>query len=106
MRRRDGGAFFEKNGLLYLSLDEVRETTESLIRAQPVLGTLSADPTLNGLAKALSFIPLGINEGRSTWKDFEKPLTVLADAIGDLTAGKSTAFSWGELLTGEKPHRG
>ena len=104
VRRRDGGAFFENNGLLYLSLDEVRQTTESLIRAQPVLGTLSADPTLNGLAKALSFIPLGINEGRSTWKDFEKPLTVLADAIGDLTAGKSTAFSWGELLTGEKPH--
>ena len=106
VRRRDGGAFFEKNGLLYLSLDEVRQTTESLIRAQPVLGTLSADPTLNGLAKALSFIPLGINEGRSTWKDFEKPLTVLADAIGDLTAGKSTAFSWGELLTGEKPTSG
>ncbi len=103
VRRRDGGAFFEKNGLLYLSLDEVRQTTESLIRAQPVLGTLTADPTLNGLAKALSFIPLGINEGRATWKDYEKPLTVLANAIDDLLAGKSTAFSWGELLSGEKP---
>jgi hopanoid biosynthesis associated RND transporter like protein HpnN len=103
VRRRDGGAFFEKNGLLYLSLAEVQRTTEGLIRAQPVLGTLSADPTLTGLAKALSFIPLGINEGRGSWADFEKPLATLSGAIENLLAGKETAFSWGELLTGDKP---
>ncbi len=103
VRRRGAGAFFEKNGLLFLSLDEVKQTTESLIKAQPVLGTLAADPTLNGLAKALSFIPLGIEEERGTWADFEKPLTVLANAIDDILAGKPSTFSWGALLSGDQP---
>lgn len=103
VRRRDGGPFFEKNGLLYLSLAELRETTEGLIKAQPVLGTLAADPTLNGLAKALSFVPLGIKDDRAKWPDFEKPLGALANVIDDLTAGRETTFSWGELLTGGRP---
>jgi len=103
VRRRDGGAFFDKNGLLYLSLPEVQDITAGLIKAQPVLGTLSADPTLNGLAKALSLVPLGIKEDRAKWIDFEKPLGVLAKALDDLLAGKVTYFSWGELLTGGSP---
>ncbi|MBY0558431.1 MMPL family transporter [Hyphomicrobium sp.] len=104
VRRRDGGPFFEKNGLLYLSLPELKETTEGLIKAQPVLGTLAADPTLNGLAKALSFVPLGVKDDRAKWSDFDKPLGALANAIDDLMAGRETAFSWGQLLTGGSPN--
>jgi hopanoid biosynthesis associated RND transporter like protein HpnN len=103
VRRREGGAFFEKNGLLYLSLDEVKQTTENLIKAQPVLATVAADPTLNGLAKALSFVPRGVEEDRVAWADYEKPLSVLAGSIDDLLAGKPSAFSWDELLTNELP---
>jgi len=103
VRRRDGGAFFQKNGLLYLSLDEVRQTTENLIKAQPVLATVAADPTLNGFAKALSLLPQGIAEERATWADYEQPLKVLAGSIDDLLAGKPSAFSWDELLSNGKP---
>jgi hopanoid biosynthesis associated RND transporter like protein HpnN len=103
VRRRDGGPFFDKNGLLYLSLPEVKDITEGLIKAQPVLGTLSADPTLNGLAKALSLVPLGIKEDRAKWIDFDKPLGVLGNAIDGLLAGKNSYFSWGALLAGGTP---
>ena len=103
VRRHEGGAFFEKNGLLYLSLDEVKQTTENLIKAQPVLGTMAADPTLNGLAKALSFVPQGVEAERATWADYDKPLTVLSGAIDDVLAGRPSAFSWDELLTNTKP---
>jgi hopanoid biosynthesis associated RND transporter like protein HpnN len=103
VRRRDGGVFFDKNGLLYLSLPEVQDITSGLIKAQPVLGTLSADPTLNGLAKALSLVPLGIKEDRAKWIDFEKPLGMLGQAMDDMLAKKNTYFSWGELLTGGRP---
>ncbi len=48
-------------------------------------------------------MPLGIKEDRAKWSDFDKPLGVLANAIDDLLAGKSTTFSWGELLTGGTP---
>ena len=70
----EAGQFFESNGLLFLSVDEVRHTTEQLIRAQPFLGTLAADPTLRGLAQALAFIPKGVQEGAIAFKDFATPL--------------------------------
>src|SRR5260221_4911204 len=43
--RVDGGELLERDGILVLTLDEVRRTTAELIHAQPCLGTLSADPT-------------------------------------------------------------
>ncbi len=102
LRRPDGGEFFERNGLLFLTPDEVRTTTEELIRAQPFLGTLAADPTLRGLARALSFIPEGVKADRISLSDFEKPLSQIAGAIESLLAGETAAFSWSELMTGEE----
>jgi len=41
VQEAEGGAFFEKNGLLFLPPEDVRSTTEQLIRAQAFLGTLA-----------------------------------------------------------------
>jgi hopanoid biosynthesis associated RND transporter like protein HpnN len=98
-----GGPFFERNGLLFLSTEEVQRTADQLIRAQPFLGTLAADPTLRGLAQALSYIPKGVKEGAIEAKDFAAPLARLAATIDALLAGQSASFSWGELMTGEAP---
>src|SRR6185312_12277420 len=49
VRRPDGGAFFDRHGLLYLETDEVQHTLDSLIAAQPLLGTLALDPSARGL---------------------------------------------------------
>jgi uncharacterized protein len=101
--RPDGGAFFERNGLLFLSVDEVRQATEQLIRAQPFLGTLAADPSLRGLADALALIPKGVKEGQTAAKDFAAPLKRAAAAIEDLLQGHPSSFSWNELMTGAAP---
>ena len=98
-----GGAFFETNGLLFLSVDEVRQTTEQLIRAQAFLGTLAADPSLRGLAQALGFIPQGVEDGSIAFKDFAKPLSLLAGTIDGLLEGRPASFSWNALMTGEAP---
>src|SRR6476661_4360169 len=63
VQEAEGGAFFEKNGLLFLPPEDVRSTTEQLIRAQAFLGTLAADPSLRGLAEALALIPKGVEAG-------------------------------------------
>ncbi len=97
------GPFFDHNGLLFLSVEEVRQTTEQLIKAQPFLGTLAPDPTLRGLAHALAFIPRGVQEGAIEAKDFAQPLSVLATTIDALLAGRPAAFSWNELMTGDAP---
>ena len=50
--RPGSGSFFEQNGLLYLSGDAVRQATDGLIRADPVIGTLAGDPSLRGALDA------------------------------------------------------
>ena len=52
--RPDGGEFFARNGFLFQTVDEVRRDTAELIKAEPFLGTLAADPTLRGVLGALS----------------------------------------------------
>ena len=103
VQEEGGGAFFKKNGLLFLPPDEVQRTTEQLIRAQPFLGTLAADPSLRGLAEALAFIPRGVQAGAIELKDFDKPLTVLSSTMDTLLKGRTAAFSWTELMTGKAP---
>ena len=99
----EAGPFFDHNGLLFLSVEQVRQTTEQLIRAQPFLGTLATDPTLRGLAHALAFIPRGVQEGAIESKDFAKPLSLLSTTIDALLVGAPAAFSWNELMTGKAP---
>ncbi len=50
--RPDGGEFFARNGILFETIDEVRRDTAELIKAEPFLGTLAADPTLRGVLGA------------------------------------------------------
>ncbi len=88
---------------MFLSTEEVTQTTEQLIRAQAFLATLAADPTLRGFAHALSFIPEGVKAGRVELAEFAKPLTRIADTLEALLAGRKAAFSWSELMTGEAP---
>src|SRR6476661_1190702 len=101
VQEEEGGGFFKKNGLLFLPPDDVQRTTEQLIRAQPFLGTLTADPSLHGLAEALALIPKGVEAG--SIEHFDKPLMVLSSTIDALLQGRPAAFSWTELMTGNAP---
>ncbi len=101
--RPDGGEFFERNGLLLLSLDEVQRNTADLISAQPFLGSLAADPTLRGVFRTLSQSLEGVRLGKAKLEDLKPALVALADALELLTQGTSPAFSWRKLITGRAP---
>ncbi len=101
--RPDGGEFFERDGILLLSLDEVQRSTADLISAQPFLGTLAADPTLRGVFRALSQSLEGVRLGKANLEDLKPALAALADALERLAEGKSPAFSWRELIAGRPP---
>src|SRR5882672_2324049 len=60
VRQPDGGRFFESNGLLLLSTDDVTSVTDDLIKVQPLLSALAADPSLVGVMKMLNVILRGI----------------------------------------------
>jgi uncharacterized protein len=98
--RPDGGEFFARNGILFLTLDEVRRDTADLIAAQPFLGTLAADPTLRGILRTLSQSIEGVRLGKAKIEDLRPALTAIADALELLANGKTPAFSWRTLITG------
>ena len=101
--RPDGGEFFARNGVLFLSIDEVRRDTAELIKAQPFLGTLAIDPTLRGILRALSLSTEGVRLGKSELDDLKPAMTAIADALDVLAQGRHPAFSWRRLITGRAP---
>src|SRR5215469_11017259 len=46
VRRPGGGSFFERNGLLFQSSQQLGRMTEGLTEAAPILETVAADPSL------------------------------------------------------------
>jgi hopanoid biosynthesis associated RND transporter like protein HpnN len=100
VRRPDGGDFFNRNGLLFLSEKEVQDTTAQLIKAQPFLGPLAADPSLRGLMGALDTVLLGVSSGQASLSDIDAPMRRLAPVFADAAAGKLNYLSWRSLITG------
>lgn len=49
-----GDEFFDRNGLLYMPVEELEQLSSRLADAQPLLGRMTAQPTLDGLAALLS----------------------------------------------------
>lgn len=105
VRRPDAGEFWSRNGLLYLSLQDVQTDMARLIKAAPFLGPIAADPSLRGLMATLSTSLQGVSSGAASLADLEKPMAKLADALERLRAGKPAFFSWEALISDSPPDR-
>ncbi|HKF61645.1 MAG TPA: MMPL family transporter [Dongiaceae bacterium] len=101
--RPDGGNFFQHNGLLFLPTADVKNTTDQVIAAQPLLGPLAADPSLRGLMDVFTRFLEGIQHGQAKLADFERPITAIANTIADVLAGKLHPLAWRTLFTGSQP---
>ncbi len=97
------GAFFAREGLLYEPYDKMSGQLDQLIKAQPFLGPLAADPTLRGLAGALDTSLTGIDSGQAKLADLDRPLGALAQALDARRSGKPAFFSWRRLISGQAP---
>ena len=100
VRRPDSGPFFDKNGLLFLSVDELTRTTEQLIRQQGFLGPLAADPSLRGVMQALQLGAQGVRAGETTLDELAAPMTAFTKVFEDVLAGRPARLSWRRLLSG------
>src|ERR1700727_1008391 len=98
--RPDGGEFFARDGVLFLSVDDVRRNMDQLIKAEPFLGTLALDPSLRGILGAISQSLEGVRLKKTTLEDLRPALVAIADALDGVEQGKHPAFSWRKLLSG------
>src|SRR5215207_7833410 len=99
VRRPDSGPFFDKNGLLFLSTDELTRTTERLIRQQGFLGPLAADPSLRGVMEVLQLGARGVRAGETTLDELAAPMAAFANTFEEVLAGRPARLSWRQLLS-------
>jgi hypothetical protein len=100
VRRPDGGDFFNKNGLLFLPLDEVRTNTEQMIAAAPFLGPMAADPSLRGIMASLQAALQGVAHGQATLEDLQRPIHGFGETLAQVADGHKAWLSWRALVTG------
>jgi hopanoid biosynthesis associated RND transporter like protein HpnN len=98
VRRPDGGMFFDREGLLYGSTAEVKAATASLIEAQPLLGPLAGDPSLRGVANAVSTMLTGVENGSASLSQIAEPVRAMQVSLDQSMQGKPATFSWQQLF--------
>lgn len=99
-RQPDGGAFFARHGLLLLPTARVQATMEQLVRAQPFLGPLAADPSLRGVMGVIETALQGVESGQAKLDDITPAMTAIAGTAEAALAGRPAFFSWRNLIAG------
>jgi hopanoid biosynthesis associated RND transporter like protein HpnN len=103
VREPEGDPFFRKNGLLFLSRDEVQRFADGMITAQPMLGALASDPSARGVFNALDLFSQGSIRGDIALNALDKPFRAVARAVDASLAGRYEPLSWQNLLSERKP---
>ncbi len=93
--------FFRRNGLLFLSLEELDQLSVRLAETQPLLAALAENPNLSGL--------FGLLNDSLTYADqdilgsFSAALDLFAAGAEGLKNSQTTAISWHHMLSGHPP---
>jgi len=93
-----GGSFFERNGLLYRTPDELDYFADQMARIQPLLGELERD---GSMAHMVEIIQMGLEAAGEKGEDGEEWSMVL-DRVGQATVTMYREYpidiSWEEVL--------
>lgn len=99
--------FFQRNGLLYLTVDDLEALADRLAAIQPFLGTLADNPTMPGLFELVGRA-MGEREPGGE-PDLAPVLKRIANSAEAANAGKHVRMSWQSLMqageTGEDAFR-
>lgn len=96
------GEFFEKNGLLFLPVDEVASLTGQFESAAPLIEIMAGDPSIRGLTGALETGLAGVKRGQVKLDSTERPFNLIAQTVETALAKGNATFSWRELVA-DKP---
>ncbi|MEA2936354.1 MAG: uncharacterized protein QOD74_3000, partial [Variibacter sp.] len=92
------GEFFKRNALLYVPADQLGQMTQRLGEATPLVQVMRSDPSLRGLAQALSLALEGVEVGKISLNYMARPLNAISDALENVLSGRPASFSWKKLL--------
>ena len=105
VRQTSGGPFFRKNGLLFLSESELRETLAQLTKSRALLEPLAADPSLRGVMGAITLTLKGVQARRISLDNVAPQFNTFSAAIESAINNRPAWFSWREALSGQPSTR-
>src|SRR5882724_9678548 len=109
VRQPTGGDFFKRNGLLYAPLGDLQALSETLVDAQPLLGTLSTDPSARGLFQLITRVFGAAAAGDVAASDFAPSVDQVASASTRSLDGAAASIDWAALFAavgrGDMSHR-
>lgn len=100
--RPDENAFFHRNGLLYLDSDKLQDFSITLAQAQPFIGRISRDPSLNG------FFSIFEDALNAETKSEEVPIDIMSlidkvtFSLHKTLNGETDLLSWQKLIAENK----
>ncbi|MEJ2643915.1 MAG: MMPL family transporter [Gammaproteobacteria bacterium] len=95
-----GGEFFRRNGLLYLDPAQIRQMTDKLAQAEPLVAKLAQDPSLRGLLGLLDQALAPPVTGRPQLTGLQPVLQQLTATVEGFNAGRFYQLPWSSLMGG------
>ena len=96
-----GEEFFQRNGLLYLDLDELQNLDDKLAQAQPFIGALAQNYSLDGLFKLIGAILDDPGQDGFT-AELGTMLDKIGEAVRQNLQDRHELLSWQEFMLGEE----
>jgi hopanoid biosynthesis associated RND transporter like protein HpnN len=93
------GEFFEKNGLLFLPTEEVKQLTGQFEQAAPLIEIMAGDPSIRGLTGALETGLVGVKRGQIPLDSTARPFNYISDTVETVLNKGNATFSWRQLLS-------
>jgi uncharacterized protein len=100
--RPEDNKFFRTNGLLFLSVDDLRHKMGMLIGQRDILQPLAEDPTLRGLTATLIANYKQVERNERALAMYSAGLDEFSTAFENALVGEPAHVSWEKLLSGGK----
>ncbi|MCZ6860338.1 MAG: MMPL family transporter [Alphaproteobacteria bacterium] len=95
-----GDPYFRRNGMLYMSTNNLIALSIRLAEAQPLLSTLAEDPSIRGLFEILGLAAEALRKGKQSTSvaGFALALDRISAVLEARARGQSASLSWLELM--------
>jgi hopanoid biosynthesis associated RND transporter like protein HpnN len=92
--------FFDREGLLLLSSDDLSDVIDSMVQGSQLLDPMASDPSARGLLKSLNMLVEGVQFGMGDYlSNYDFALGNIARTLDDNLDGHASPLSWQALLT-------
>ena len=98
VREPGSGEYFERNGLLFLKKEELAKITGQIIKAQPFLASLAADPSLRGLFSTLDLALQAVANKATDPQQIIRPLEQIDLTMANALDGGVVPLSWQNMI--------